>query len=380
MDAKTLIKYLNSLPQTATGYASIMIRGAHGIGKSAIVRQWADSRKLNFIDIRLGQRDVGDIIGMPALIDLKPPKRDDTPEEMLKWKRFKHIIADLMRPAFEEPSCLFCDEYNRGTKDVQQAMFEVVLDRRMNGRDLHPETWVFAACNSDLDTYTVTETDPAFLSRFSVIDFEPSPKEWWDWGKETGNLCEEVLEVFVTAPELSDPPKKKLADTYNNPHPNRRSWTLFSNWFDKIGRNLSGNLVRDVAATFIGAGAAETFGITLESFRQRNQTHQDNETNEIDKIELFAKKMFLYKTLETKEAKSELSSWNPSELEGLANHVVIILNRYKHFRIEAMAAIVKFADAVQDEIMTQIWIGLNVDLKNRLLRDYKKEFSKYTTK
>ena len=54
---------------------SILLVGPHGIGKSQVVKQSASELSLlrdknhEFIDIRLSQREVGDIIGMPRRAD-----------------------------------------------------------------------------------------------------------------------------------------------------------------------------------------------------------------------------------------------------------------------------------------------------------------------
>ena len=148
MTASNLFSFLRSIPKHPQ--FSILLRAKHGVGKSSIIKQFAEEKKLHFIDIRLGQRDVGDIIGFPINEDGK----------------FKHILPELLAPAFNKPSLLFFDELNRGTKDVQQAVFEIILDRRMNGKILHPETLIVSAINQDLNIYSVTDIDPALLSRF----------------------------------------------------------------------------------------------------------------------------------------------------------------------------------------------------------------------
>ncbi len=230
---------------------SILLRANHAVGKSEFVKDFGKSKGMKVIDIRLGQREVGDIIGMPSI------------EEKDGKKVFRHILPELLSAAFNEPCVLFFDELNRGTKDVQQAVFEVILDRRMNGQELHPETIVVAAINHNLDIYTVTEMDPALLSRFCVIDFEPTVSEWLSWGKN--RLHPAIIEFVKINKDQADPgPKTDLS----NPHPNRRSWTMFSDFLYTINIETVPDLfIREMCASFVGRSSAELFVTILKNFQ-----------------------------------------------------------------------------------------------------------------
>lgn len=43
-----------------------LVWGDSGIGKSQTVKQFADENNLQFIDLRLGQMETGDLVGLPA--------------------------------------------------------------------------------------------------------------------------------------------------------------------------------------------------------------------------------------------------------------------------------------------------------------------------
>ena len=171
---------------------SIIIRGDHGIGKSAIVRQVAaiirerlqkTNPKATFpvIDRRLGQMTEGDMVGLPStdgnVTRFNPP--------------------DWYKQACEQPCMLFLDELNRGTQEVMQASFQIILDRELNGHKLHPETRVYSAINSDA-VYTVNEIDPALLSRYWCVDLEVTTEEWLAWGRNDDKLHGGALHFFVT--------------------------------------------------------------------------------------------------------------------------------------------------------------------------------------
>lgn len=190
---------------------SVMLVAKHGVGKSSVVKAVADSNNWGFYDVRLSQCEVGDIKGLP------------------------YLDKDKMRTTFLKPAwwprgevkegILFFDELNRASKDVLQAVFEICLDRRLDGEAL-PDGWrVVAAINGDED-YDVVDLDPALLDRWFIINFEPTDKEWMDWARKSG-IHDSILEFVSRFPEFLDPPtggKMEAGKVY----PSRRSWDAFN--------------------------------------------------------------------------------------------------------------------------------------------------------
>jgi hypothetical protein len=195
---------------------SIMLHAKHGVGKSSVVRQVANELEAEtgetygFWDVRLSQCEVGDIKGMPH--------KDEA----------KNIIRFLKQEwwprAQNSKGILFFDELNRASKDVLQAVFEICLDRRLDGEKL-PDGWrVVSAVNSD-DDYDVVELDPALNDRWFHIDFDPSPIEWMDWAREE-KVHAAVIEFVNRHQNLLDPPVGNLEA--GRTYPSRRSWVAFS--------------------------------------------------------------------------------------------------------------------------------------------------------
>lgn len=171
---------------------SCLLMSNHGIGKSMVVKEAARRMNIPCIDIRLSQCDVGDLKGMPFLIngrtyfappDWFPLREEDANKlsiDLGLTKKGEKITLGL----HGDKGFLFLDEINRANREVQQAAFEIVLDRRLNMRSL-PEGWrVVAACNDNDDLYSVIDFDPAFLDRFFVIKFRPQEAEWFSWAKD----------------------------------------------------------------------------------------------------------------------------------------------------------------------------------------------------
>jgi len=168
---------------------SILIVGDHGLGKSQTVIQHAEKHKRPCIDFRLSQVEASDLIGMPYIANgrsnnAKPwwfPMRE---EDELTLKQVIGHTSAVASGAYGDEGVLFLDELNRAPRDVQQAVFELIHDRRLHGHKL-PDGWrVVSAINGDSDIYTTTKMEPAMLSRFFVIEFKPTYEEWLRWADE----------------------------------------------------------------------------------------------------------------------------------------------------------------------------------------------------
>lgn len=189
---------------------SIMLRAKHGVGKSSVIKQAAAEQGIAFFDVRLSQCEVGDIKGLPHLDAVKG-------------------ITTFLKPYWwprdpQSKGILFFDELNRASKDVLQAVFEICLDRRLDGEKL-PDGWrVVAAVNSDSD-YDVVELDPALHDRWFHIDFDPSVGEWVSWAR-TQSIHPAVVEFVDRNQNLLDPPVGNLEA--GKVYPSRRSWQAFS--------------------------------------------------------------------------------------------------------------------------------------------------------
>ena len=192
---------------------SLLIEGNHGLGKSNVVAQAAArmskvlGKPFGFIDFRLSQKEVGDLIGMPRGMDKFDVTHTVYEDGKLgKVKRLAEHVTIYDAPAWfptdpDSYGYLFLDEINRATREVQQAAFELVLDYRLNFQTL-PMGWrVIAAINDNMDVYSVLAMEPALYSRFLKIKFRPTSGEWLDWGRgEEKEEALDFLKAYTTTP------------------------------------------------------------------------------------------------------------------------------------------------------------------------------------
>lgn len=238
MNVELTKRILRDMP----GDKSIMLRAKHGVGKSSVIKQCAIENDMAYYDVRLSQCEVGDIKGLPLLDEKAGTTRFLKP---YWWPR------DM-----NSKGILFFDELNRASKDVLQAVFEICLDRRLDGEKL-PDGWrVVAAINAD-DDYDVAELDPALLDRWFIIDFDPSAKEWISWAR-TAKVHPAVVEFVDRNQGLLDPPIGSLQA--GRVYPSRRSWVSLSDSIIKMNleQDSEGVLVQ-VANGWLGREVAIPF-------------------------------------------------------------------------------------------------------------------------
>lgn len=134
-----------------------LLRGAHGVGKTALVKDTFERAGLKWMYFSCSTMDPWvDFIGVPKEI-----------------KEGDKSYLDLIRPKIfqnDEIEALFFDEFNRAPKKVRNAVMELIQFKSINGKKFHNLKVIWAAINpsDDENTYDVEELDPAQLDRFHV--------------------------------------------------------------------------------------------------------------------------------------------------------------------------------------------------------------------
>ncbi|MFH0984872.1 MAG: MoxR family ATPase [Candidatus Omnitrophota bacterium] len=238
MNTVDLVKVLQ---QCFKANVTPLVWGQHGIGKSQIVQTLAEEMKYECVDLRLGQMEVGDLIGLPS--------KEDGRTVWLKPSWF---------PKEGSVGILFLDELNRARLDVLQAIFQLVLEKKLHTHHL-PEGWrVVCASNPSGSDYFVNELDPALLDRFLHIQFRPEPNEWIGWGKDTGKIREEILDLIARYHHLLGNPSNDLPLEVL---PSPRSWEMLS----RMLNGLEDRLWLQCAMGLVGKEAAIAF---IESLKK----------------------------------------------------------------------------------------------------------------
>jgi hypothetical protein len=219
MHAALLARWLQREINAAVAgeHTPVMLWGAPGVGKSALVAQAARACGVPMIDLRLSQLEPSDLRGMPYQKDGR-----------VEWA-IPAMLPDALRHGAR--GVLFLDEINAALPQVAAAAYQLILDRRL-GDYLLPAGWAILAAGNRLGDRGVTYAMPAPLAnRFTHVELEPAIEDWLAWAAGAGveaRLCaflHQRPDLLMVFPER--------ANVYAFPSP--RSWVFADRALRKFG-------------------------------------------------------------------------------------------------------------------------------------------------
>jgi hypothetical protein len=183
----------------------IFIWGAPGIGKSSIVEQFAETLGLVCVSLLGSQLAPEDIIGVPQILEGK--SRFCPPTSIAR----------------DEPYCLFLDELNACSHEVQKSFYSLIHEKRV-GEYIMPEgSIVIGAGNRTQDSAIVKPMSSALINRMIHVHLQVSTDDWLDWAYKNG-IHDDIIEYIKIRPDhlWSQPPK------HEEPFSTPRSWHMMS--------------------------------------------------------------------------------------------------------------------------------------------------------
>lgn len=246
--------------------ARLLIWGAPGIGKTAILMNVISSLKKDFPDIRLIVKTLSnetpDNFTLPDYVedmqdeDFEKLAKDLNKEESIIRKLYKYIggrksvdvpktwlpvykpTGDKEVDAYLDAKCgdglLFIDELSRASSQVLNVMLPLINEGIFNGYKLGSGWTIVCASNRISDDAGQTEIGNALANRFLQVHYEPTVDNWREWADKQ-NFISPLLLQWLSLPEKEtmsggqfyymDPNENssRLADTTLMCTP--RSWT-----------------------------------------------------------------------------------------------------------------------------------------------------------
>src|SRR5437588_6169008 len=129
----------------------VFIWGPPGIGKSSIVQQFAASLGLPCVSLLGSQLAPEDLIGVPQIVD--GVSRFCPPSSIAR----------------AEPYCLFLDELNACSHEVQKAFYSLIHERRIGEYHLPEGSLVIGAGNRAQDSAIVKPMSSALMNRMRPL-------------------------------------------------------------------------------------------------------------------------------------------------------------------------------------------------------------------
>lgn len=227
LSQKDLLEFLHKVAI----HRPVFIWGPPGIGKSAIVHDFAKEIGLECVALLGSQLSPEDIIGIPQMMD----------------GTFRYCPPRMI--ARHEAYCLFLDEFNACSTEVQKVFYTLIHDRRI-GEFILPEGSVVVAAGNRADDHAiVTKLSSALVNRMVHVHLSPSIQDWIDWSKL--NFVHPLVIDYIEAnPDqlLVRPPSDE------KPFSTPRAWHILSDALGELEYDCPENLLR---ALFLGTISSE---------------------------------------------------------------------------------------------------------------------------
>jgi len=164
-------KFLNLLIKPGKPQLKVpFLQAPPGVGKSNIIKQFADKNGFDVIDFRLATHDATDF-KMPHVY------REEGSYTFLSPDILPFEGSPIYDPKFnggrETKGILFLDEANQARQDVLNAVFQMVHDRKIGHRNLLPNWYIVGAGNLGVEDGTdVVDFSSALKDRFVFLKTE----------------------------------------------------------------------------------------------------------------------------------------------------------------------------------------------------------------
>jgi hypothetical protein len=224
----------------------VFIWGPPGVGKSSIVQSFARELGLECVSLLGSQLAPEDLVGVPQIVD---GTSRFCPPSMI---------------ARREPYCLFLDELNACSHEVQKAFYSLILEQRIGEYRLPVGSIIVGAGNRAEDSAIVKPMSSALLNRMVHVQLKVSHREWLEWARANA-VHPLVVEYVETRPDhlWSQPPK------HEEPFSTPRSWHMLSDALYGYGDRVAEEAIEVLASGCLSPHHAAQFKAFHKLVRNR---------------------------------------------------------------------------------------------------------------
>jgi hypothetical protein len=226
----------------------VFIWGPPGIGKSALVARFAEELGMPCVSLLGSQLAPEDLIGVPQIVD---------------------GVSRFFPPAMiarKDAYCLFLDELNACSHEVQKAFYSLIHDRRVGEYVLPPGSVVIGAGNRAQDAAIVKQMSSALVNRMLHVHLKVSSKDWLAWALEAG-IHPRVVEYVTNRPDHLWSPPPKHEEPFSTP----RAWHMLSDALHSFGEAITDDELTMVAYGALSPSHAGQFVAFSKQIRGRYQ-------------------------------------------------------------------------------------------------------------
>lgn len=172
----------------------ICIWGSHGIGKTSLIKDFANRNGWKFRYCAPAQfEEMGDLHGLPVTHDPDPTVQGD--------ETTIYLPPDWVPKADDTgPGILLLDDINRADDRILRGLMQLLQEFEMFSWTLPTKWQIVCTGNPDSGDYSVTSMDDAMLTRMLHFTMVYDHKAWLAWANDHG-LDQRGIAFLMTYPE-----------------------------------------------------------------------------------------------------------------------------------------------------------------------------------
>ena len=189
-----------------------MIWGPPGIGKSDLAYQFANSMNAKMYELRANLFDPVDVRGGLKVVEMK----DGT------YRTRYGVPEDYPDSDYQGAVALFIDEISNAPKATQNALLQLLLNKRIGTYQLPVNTIIIAAGNRAQDRAAVHDMPAPVRTRFAHYTLEANVDDWVKWAM-INNVDDSITSFIRMRPSLLH-----STDGTDYAFPSPRTWAMLN--------------------------------------------------------------------------------------------------------------------------------------------------------